>query len=150
MGSETLQFEFTEGVNMANALYDAGRNGFLIKALQWGTDDFRLICIDEADDTIDLAADDFLDDRAGASRVATSGAMTTSAPGAGVADANDVTFTAVTGDQFESIDCYQHTGTESTSRMVFNIDTATGLPLTPNGGDVTVTWDNGANKVFKL
>ncbi len=135
---------------MANALYDAGRDGFLIKALQWGTDDFRIIFVDEADDTIDLAADDFLNDRAAGSRVATSGAMTTTAPGAGVADANDVTVNSVSGDQFESIDCYQHTGTESTSRMVFNIDTATGLPLTPNGGNITVTWDNGTNKIFKL
>lgn len=135
---------------MANALYDAGRDGFLIKALQWGTDDFRMILVDEADDTIDLAADDFLNDRAAGSRVATSGAMTTSAPGAGIADANDVTFSAVTGDQFESIDCYQHTGTEATSRMVFNLDTGTGLPATPNGGDIIVQFDNGANKVFKL
>jgi hypothetical protein len=30
------------------------------------------------------------------------------------------------------------------------IDAATGLPLTPNGGDVTIQWDNGANKIFKL
>ena len=30
------------------------------------------------------------------------------------------------------------------------IDTATGLPITPNGGDIIVTWDNGANKIFKL
>lgn len=135
---------------MANALYDAGRNGFLIKALQWGTDDFRLILIDEADDTIDLAADDFLNDRASGSRVATSSAMTTTAPGAGIADASDVTLSAVTGDQSESIDIYQHTGTESTSRLVCNIDTATGLPVTPNGGDITITWDNGTNKIFKL
>lgn len=135
---------------MANALYDASRNGFLNGDKDWNSDDNRAILIDEADDTIDLAADDFLDDRAGAARVATSGAMTGEAGTAGVADADDVTWTAVSGDVSESIDLYNHTGTESTSDLTCNIDTATGLPVTPGGGDITARWDNGANKVFKL
>jgi len=137
---------------VANALYDAGRNAFLSQspaALDWDTNDIRLICIDEADDTIDLAVDDFLDDRAAASRVATSATMTCTAA-AGVADASDVTLTAVTGDVFESIDIYKHTGTESTSLMIANIDTATGLPCTPNTADITIQFDSGANKVFRL
>ncbi len=28
--------------------------------------------------------------------------------------------------------------------------TGSNLPITPNGGNITVTWDNGANKIFKL
>ena len=133
-----------------NALYDKGREGFLDGSIDWDTNDTRIILIDEADDTIDLAVDDNLDDRAAASRVATSGAMATKTATNGVADAADVTWTAVTGDPSESIDGYKHTGTESTARLIFNIDTATGLPVTPNGGDITAQWDNGANKIFKL
>lgn len=30
------------------------------------------------------------------------------------------------------------------------IDTGTGLPVTPNGSDITVTWDSGASKIFAL
>lgn len=135
---------------MANALYDKGREGFLDGSIDWDTNDTRAILIDEADDTIDLAVDDNLDDRAVASRVATSGAMASKTATNGVADAADLTWTAVTGDQAESIDIYKHTGTESTSRLICNIDTATGLPVTPNGGDITAQWDNGANKIFKL
>lgn len=135
---------------MANALYDKGREGFLDGSIDWDTNDIRIILIDEADDTIDLAVDDNLDDRAGAARVATSSALGSKTVTNGVADAADVTFSAVTGDPAESIDGYKHTGTESTSRLIFNIDTATGLPVTPNGGDITVTWDSGSNKIFKL
>ena len=135
---------------MANALYDLGREGFLAGDIDWDANDIRIILIDEADDTIDLAADDNLDDRAGAARVATSTALASKTVTAGVADAADKTWSAVTGDVSESIDIYKHTGTESTSRLIANIDTATGLPITPNGGDITVTWDNGANKIFKL
>lgn len=25
-----------------------------------------------------------------------------------------------------------------------------GIPITPNGGDISVTWDSSANKIFKL
>jgi len=34
--------------------------------------------------------------------------------------------------------------------LIAFIDTATNLPVTPNGGDIIVAWDNGANKIFKL
>ena len=135
---------------MANSLYDRGRQGFLAGEIDWDANDIRLILIDEADDTIDLAADEDLADRAGAARVATSSAFGTKTTTAGVADAADVTLSSVTGDVSESIDLYQHTGTEATSLLIANIDTATGLPVTPNGGNITVQWDSGANKIFKL
>jgi len=135
---------------MANALYDKGREGFLDGTIDWDTNDIRLVLVDEADDTIDLAVDDNLDDRVAGSRVAVSGAFASKTVAAGVADAADVTLATVTGDPSESIDIYKHTGTESTARLICNIDTATGLPVTPNGGDINVQWDNGANKIFKL
>jgi hypothetical protein len=34
--------------------------------------------------------------------------------------------------------------------LIAYIDTATGLPVTPGGGDIDITWDNGSNKIFKL
>lgn len=135
---------------MANALYDKGREGFLDGSIDWDTNTIKLVLIDEADDTIDLANDDNLDDRAVASRVATSGAFASKTVTNGVADAADVTLSAVTGDQSESIDIYKDTGVESTSRLICNLDTATGLPVTPNGGDISIVWDSGANKIFKL
>jgi len=135
---------------MANALYDKGREGFLDGSIDWDTDNIKLVLIDEADDTIDLANDEDLADRAVASRVATSANFVSKTVTAGVADAADVTLTAVTGDQAESTDIYQDSGVETTSRLICNIDTATGLPVTPNGGDITHEWDSGANRIFKL
>ena len=135
---------------MANALYDLGREGFLAGDIDWDANTIKIMLIDEADDTIDLATDDNLDDRASGARVATSSALGSKTTTAGVADAADVTFSAVSGDVSESIDGYKDTGTESTSRLIFNIDTATGLPVTPNGGDITVTWSNGSDRIFKL
>jgi hypothetical protein len=38
----------------------------------------------------------------------------------------------------------------SAQRVIAFLDTASNLPVTPNGGDITVSWDNGSNKIFKL
>lgn len=59
----------------------------------------------------------------------------------GVFDAADVVFTAVTGATVEALVLYIDTGTPATSRLVLYVDTASGLPATPNGGDITVTWN---------
>lgn len=135
---------------MANGLYDRGRQGFLAGEIDWDADTIKLMLVDHADDTPSLTGDNALSDRAAGARVATSGAFASKTTTAGVADAADVTLSTVTGDPSESIDIFKDTGTESTSYLIANIDTATGLPVTPNGGDIICQFDSGANKIFKL
>lgn len=61
----------------------------------------------------------------------------------GVLDGGDVTFPAVSGATAEALVIYrQNAGANTTWRLVAFIDTGvTGLPVTPNGGDITVTWN---------
>lgn len=67
----------------------------------------------------------------------------------GVFDGADVSFTGVTGNSVEALIIYIDTGTAGTSRLVAFIDTGvTGLPVTPNGGDISVTWN--ASGIFAL
>jgi len=134
---------------MANALRETGREGFLDGSIDWDTNTIKHFLYDEGADAFN-AADDNLDDIVAGARIATSGAYASKTVTAGVADAADVVHTAVAGATVESIEGFKDTGTESTSRLIYNIDTATGLPVTPNGGDITIAWDNGANKIFKL
>lgn len=112
-------------------------------------DTIKVVLVDTADYTVDLATHDFFNDVAAGARVATATLGTKSVTG-GAFDAADVTFSAVTGDPSEALVIYKDTGTESTSALIMYIDTATGLGVTPNGGDITVTWDSGANKIFKI
>ena len=135
---------------MANALFDSARSQFLTADLDLD-DSIVLVFVDHADDTPNVASDDFLDDITGAARVATSGAFSGKTFTAGVFDANDVTVNTVSGDPFESIVIYNNTpGTEATKDLIAFIDTATGLPFTPSGGNITVQWDSGSNRIFKL
>lgn len=135
---------------MANSLYAKGREGFLDGSIDWDTNTIKVVLVDTADYTVNLSTHDNLDDVPSGARVAVSGALASKTVTDGVADAADFTFTAVSGDPCEALVIYKDTGTESTSRLIAYIDTATGLPVTPNGGDIAVAFDNGANKIFKL
>lgn len=134
---------------MANALYDTGRNAFLTGDIDWVADTIKAVLVDTADYTVNLSTHDFLDDVAAGGRVATATLASKTAT-AGVADAADLTFTTVTGDVSEALILYKDSGVEGTSQLIAYIDTATGLPVTPNGGDIVVQWDSGANRIFKL
>lgn len=135
---------------MANALYAKGREGFLDGSIDWDTHTIKCVLIDAADYTVDLAAHDNLDDVPSGARVGTPQTLANKSVTNGVADADDVTFSSVTGDVCEGILIYKDTGVESTSRLIAYLDTATGLPVTPNGGNIGITWSNGSDKIFKL
>lgn len=133
-----------------NSLYDKGRESFLNGDIAWLTNNIKAVLVDGADYSPNLSTHQFLSDIPAIGRVATSANFASKNSAAGVADAGDITFTTVTGDTSEYIAIYQDTGVAGTSRLIGLIDTATNLPITPNGGDINVSWDNGANRIFKL
>lgn len=138
---------------MANALYDFGRDSFARKQIDWVNDDIRLVLVDTADYTVDLATHQHLDDVPAAARVHTSAASLANktTDGAGVCDADDITLSSVSGDEAEALVLYLHTGTETTSILIAYIDSAGGsLPVIPNGTNIDIQWDEGSNKIFKL
>ncbi len=134
---------------MANALYTKGKEGLLGGVFDCDTDDMRAVLVDTNDYIVNLATDDNLNDIPAGARVATMPAtMTSLSILNGVFDAGNVTFSSVSGDQSEAVVVYQNTGVETTSRLLVYIDTATGLPVTPNSGDININWD--ASGVFAL
>lgn len=135
---------------MANTLFDSARQRFLEAQINWMTDTIKVYLIDTGAYTPQTAIHQYLSDVSGGSRIAGPVTLTSKSTSGGAADAADVTFTSVSGASIEAILIYSDTGTESTSPLIAWIDTATGLPITPNGGDIIVTWDNGTNKIFKV
>lgn len=135
---------------MANALYGLGREGFLGADIDWDADTIKVAAIDTGLYSVGIDTDQFLSDIPAGSRIAISAALSAKTKALGVAGAGNVVFSAVTGNSIEAIVVYQDTGSEATSRLVAYIDTATGLPVIPNGGDINLNWDTGINKIFKL
>jgi len=68
----------------------------------------------------------------------------------GTFDGSDLTYTAVSGNSVEALVIgRKNSGANTTWRLVAYIDTSvTGLPVTPNSGNITVTWN--ASGVFTL
>lgn len=134
---------------MSNALYDTGRQGFLDGSFNWAGASIKCMLVGSGY-TPDLGTDQFVADVPSGQIIARSPALTTKSETAGVADADNVTFSAVAGADCIYLVIYEDTGDDTTARLIACIDTATGLPLTPAGGNVVVAWDTAANKIFKL
>lgn len=131
-------------------LYDPGREGFLAGELNWSSNDIRVILINTGNYPTCDPSHKFLSSIPSNARVAVSGALSGKTVSNGVAGANNITFSAVSGATVGALVIYYHTGSDATARLIAMVDTATGLPLTPNGGDITIAWDTGVNRIFKL
>ena len=135
---------------MANTLYDYCRQRFLESQINWMTDTIKVILVSTSAYTPQTAVHQYLADVPVSARIAGPVTLTSKATTGGAADGADCTFTSVSGATINAIVIYKDTGTEATSPLIAYIDTATGLPITPNGGDIIVTWDNGVNKIFRV
>jgi len=94
------------------------------------------------------ATHEFLSDLSG--RVGTDQTLTTKTFTDGQFDSDNPSWTSVTGATVEAVVLYIDTGVAGTSHLVAYIDTGqTGLPVTPNGGDINLTVD-AANGWFTL
>jgi hypothetical protein len=66
----------------------------------------------------------------------------------GCFDAADATFVAVpAGAAIDALVCFKDTGTPATSPLLWYID---GFTVTPNGGDITIQWQNSNPFIAKL
>lgn len=138
---------------MASGLYGPFKNvqlggtetGVVAADLTGG--DIQVKLIDAADYTVNFQTHVDLADVTGAAIVAGAAlaneSLTNGASGVVTFDADDVTFTSVTGDQSEALIIYNATGAADANRLLIAyIDSfASGMPVTPNGGNIVVTWN---------
>jgi hypothetical protein len=133
---------------MANAIYPKAKEQFLQAGINMSSATIKVALVDTGTYTYS-AAHEFLSSVSGI--VGTAQTLGSKAFTNGVFDAADVTFPAVTGNTAEALLIYVDTGVAGTSRLILFQDTGvTGLPVTPNGGDINLVFDNGANKIFAL
>jgi hypothetical protein len=143
---------------MANALTNVYRNNVLgdnaFANVQLDADTIKPMFVDSTDDTPVVGDEDIADIVSGGRvpAIASCPALsskTTGTVAVGVFDAADSVFTSLTGDEVEFLILFKDTGSEATSILIAIYDTFTsGMPLTPNGGDVTVQWN--ASGIFSF
>jgi uncharacterized protein len=135
---------------MANAIYPAYKDALLTESsdVDLTTGTIRVSLIDKNTADYD-STDEFYSDINASSVVGTSVAIANTTVTDAIFDGDDVTFTSVTGASVEALLIWKDTGVTTTSRLVAWIDSGvTGLPITPSGGNIDVTWN--ATGIFKL
>lgn len=137
---------------MANGIYskfkEACMKGSANIDLDTGT--VKAALVDTGTYSVAIDTHEFLSSLSGVVGTAQTIANTTvGVVAAAVFDGDNVTYTGVTGNSAEAIVIYIDTGVAGTSRLVAYLDTGvTGLPVTPNSGDISITWN--ASGIFKL
>lgn len=143
---------------MANALYGTFKAALLTQSPSIDFDADTIMAIlagQSAAYTPNDSTDDFFADLVGpygnSGSTAYNGGATlgTKTTALGVFDAADSTLTTVTaGNACEHVIVYKSITDAASSPLVCHMDTGTGLPVTPNGGDILITWN--ASGIFSL
>lgn len=137
---------------MATTMYGLGRAGFLTGAsgFDWLTGAIQLAFVTSTYSP-NYTTDQYLGIAVSAGYIiAQSGTFSSLSQSLGTANAANVTVSSVSGAQFAYVTLYSFITSNNLSPLIMNIDTATGLPCTPNGGNIVVQWDTGTNKIFTL
>lgn len=133
---------------MANAIYPIWKAALLQASSDSALTGTVKAALIDTNDVSYSAAHDFHNDIS-AAIVGTPQTIANKTYTSGTFDGDNVTYTAVSGDVCEAIIIYIDTGNTATSRLVAYIDTGvTGLPVTPNGGDITISWN--ASGIFTI
>ena len=133
---------------MANALYPKAKEAFLNADINLVTNTISIALVDTGNYTFS-ATDQYRSDVSNDAIISTA-TLANKTTANGVFDADDATFTSVTGANCEALIIFQNTGFQANSRLIAFIDSATGLPILPNGGDITVAFSSGSNRIFAL
>jgi len=136
---------------MSSDMYPKGLQAFLAGDIAWkasSADSFKVLFIDAS--YAYSAAHDYRSDVVASRVEATSPNLTSLTNSSGVADASSVTTSDVGSAQVSHLILFKDTSVASTSPLLAFYDTSsvTGLPLTPNSGDVTIQWH--ASGAFKF
>lgn len=120
---------------MANSIYPKAKQALLNKEIDMDTDTLVAYLVDGADYTYSSSHEVLADLPVGA-RVDVTATLTTPTIVNGTFDTDNSTFAAASGDVSEIVILYDSTS----DNLIAYYDTGiTGIPVTPNGGDITLT-----------
>ncbi len=136
---------------MASAVYPLGKKALMNKEIDMDTDTIKVTGVADEDYTYNAAHEhrDDITEYSGIAGATIANITLTS----NVVDGDDISpaFTSIAIDGAKDIDAliiYWNSGAAATDTLLVYIDLSTSI--TPNGGDINLTWDSGANKIFAL
>lgn len=143
---------------MANAIYDLGREAFAKGQIDWTTNNIYVLPVRTSGGGggpyyTFSQAHQYLSSVPNNSdcRPVTAQLLDSRTATSGVLDAANELFSSVAaGDAIQAFVIYKLVTVDADSPLLIYLDTGTNLPVTPNGGNIDIQWDDGANKIAKL
>lgn len=134
---------------MANRLYTLGKKAMMEAGINLLTDTIKVSLVRATTYTPNTVTDQYLNTVTFGGAVAATATLGSKTTTGAVFDAADTTFSAVpAGAACDYLVIYKDTGTPSTSPLIALFDTISGMPITPNGGDLVFVWN--ASGIFAL
>lgn len=133
---------------MANGLYPKAKEAFLNGSINMIANTITIALIDTGVYTYSTSHQ-FRSDISNSAVISTS-TLSNKTIANGIFDADDALFSSVTGANAEALIIFSDSAIQGTSRLIAYIDSATGLPILPNGGDITVAFSSGSSRIFAL
>jgi hypothetical protein len=136
---------------MANLIYGKAKQALLNGQINASSQSFKILLVDS---TYSLSQNthEFVSDISSSAIKARSAALVNVQNILGVLDADDLTIVSYPGNAFKSVILYVDTGSDSTSRLIAHIDTATGIPFAGinTALNITIAWSNDSSKIISL
>lgn len=140
---------------MSNAIFTAFKKGIL--NAEYDLDTATIKCALVRGYTFNAAHATVADVVATGTLNGTSAALASASVTGGVFDANDTTITTTANATDHYLLIFQASAVgggadvaQSAQKLIALYDTGTGLPIQPGTGTVTVTFDNGSNKILAV
>lgn len=135
---------------MSTGFYVKGKDNLATGDINLIADTFVVVLIDTDIYTVDFDNDEFQLDIPEAAIIAERTLIANSLS-SNVFDGDDLLFPLFTAVQtVGAFAIIKDTDATNTSLLLCYIDNAPELPITPDGSDFTIQWNNGPDKIFKL
>lgn len=133
-----------------NRLYDKAVSRFMTAGIDMINDPIECALLCDGSYSVDITADEFLSEIPVDEIVSKTLITGKTISGRRSFDADDLVFPSVSGQTVTQLVIVKSTGIADSSPLIAYYDDVAGLPLTPNGGDIIVTWSDGPERIFKL
>jgi hypothetical protein len=137
---------------MANFVYKKAKESLLNGEFNLSSNNLKVLLIDKSLYTPNENSDQYISDIPASAIKKRSNNMTNVVNSLGTLDADDVFLSDYNGQSFNGIVLYQSGNSDSNSKLIFFIDTSTGLPFVGSNSNtpVTIIWSDSNTKIFSI
>jgi len=137
---------------MANFIYKKAKESLLNGEFNLSSNNLKVLLIDKSLYTPNENLDRYVSDVPSNAIKKRSNSMTNVVNSLGVLDADNISMTDYNGQYFDGIILYQSGTSDSNSKLIFFIDTSSGLPFVGSNTNtpVTIIWSDSNNKILSI